>query len=1394
MNPSSTHRSGWLFAILAILFFILPSANAAPGDLDPLNLNIAGNGVWSTAVQPDGKTIVAGNFSSMLGQARSNIARLNVDGTLDADFVVDVNGGVSGVLVQADGKIVLAGSFTTVSGTVRNRIARVAADGTLDTGFNPDVNNNDVGEVAIQADGKILLCGAFTSVGGTVRNRIARVNADGSLDLGFDPNVNWVVYSVVVLADGKILLMGPFTKVGGTWRPNIARVFANGVLDASFNPNFNNTVADAVVQADGKIVCGGTFASFGGIARSGIARLNADGTLDPGFDPGVNNWIYNLAIQADGKILLGGLFTTVGGTGRNRSARLNADGTLDTGFNPGVNGTVNGTKLQADGKVLLGGSFTNVGGTTRSRFARLLNDPASQTLSAVNATELLWERSGTTPEVMQVTFEQSIDSGVTWTLLGSGSRIGVTSNWQLTGLSLPASSRIRARGRSLDGSGLLESVAVISFPPTVTAISPTSGSASGGTSVTITGTHFTGATGVTFGGIAATSFSVINAKTLTATTPAHATGTVSVLVTTPVGTNSANTLYTYLSNDADLTSLSLTTATINESFAADSVAYTSSVPNTTTSITVASTVAQPNATIQVRIGSNTFATVSSGNSSPRLALAVGVNTIDVKVTAQDGSTIKTYTITMTRAEGPEIAISGNGVEITSGDSTPSIVDDTYFGSVAIASGMITRTFAIANTGAIAMNLTDTPMVNISGAHASDFHVSLLPSSPVSANSGTTFQVTFDPHTMGLRTAVVSIDSDDADENPHTFAISGTGRFASQAVQSLVFTPPSKLYVAESPFVLSASSSSGLPSSFTLISGPAIVSGNVLTLTGSGVVKVRVSQPGNGEFLAATPVERTITVSANPTTLTLTNLSQTYTGTPREITILGATGQVDVTYKVGASYVSTAPTNAGSYPVKAVAGGATKTGTLVITKAPLFVTPEDQRKFASQVNPVLGFSYSGFLGSDNATNSVGKAPVIATTATATSAGGLYPITASGGSSANYLFVYQKGTMKIETFAGSYEALLVDSGTQLPAAKLELTVAASSKSFTGKLTTPTETAALSLNGTLGAPSLNETVTGTARVTKGTNIYDVTVTFPLAGDFTAFAKGNGFALGDPTNGRKLLTLTAGQTLSYSGAHSAVLAPATPGAGVPAGAGWAVAMIDAKGLLKLAGKLADGTTLTASLAPDVGTDPGYRLFLQPYTPARTGSFIAGAFVLKPQLDPGLTGRRFVAFDDVANLTWVKAPRTQDGSYRAGFGPVSTRFTLDPWLPPVPSTNLALRLGLSGPAFQFTAKHSTLSSASAAELPTTLALNATTNAVSVIAPANTTKWKVTVTPATGVFFGSFELSDAGEKRTVPFSGIMRQPPVADTSGLIGDGNFQLPALPSATSNEVLSGEIGFER
>jgi formylglycine-generating enzyme required for sulfatase activity len=82
--------------------------------------------------------------------------------------------------------------------------------------------------------------------------------------------------------------------------------------------------------------------------------------------------------------------------------------------------------------------------------------------------------------------------------------------------------------------------------PTVSSVSPTSGSTLGGTAITITGTNLTGASSVTVGGVAATSVVVVSSTSITAVTPAGTAGAKTVAVTTAGGTASLTNGFTYV--------------------------------------------------------------------------------------------------------------------------------------------------------------------------------------------------------------------------------------------------------------------------------------------------------------------------------------------------------------------------------------------------------------------------------------------------------------------------------------------------------------------------------------------------------------------------------------------------------------------------------------------------------------------------------------------------------------------------------------------------------------------------------------------------------------------------------------------------------------------------------
>jgi len=138
-------------------------------------------------------------------------------------------------------------------------------------------------------------------------------------------------------------------------------------------------------------------------------------------------------------------------------------------------------------------------------------------------------------------------------------------------------------------------------------------------------------------------------------------------LTEPTQVNPTN-VTTLASSDATLSSLTLSSGTLSPVFAAESETYSATVDNASTSITVTPTVNEVNATVQMRINGAAYASVTSGNESPSFSLNVGTNTIEVKVTAQDGTTTKTYTVTVTRAGSANADLAS--LSITEGALSP----------------------------------------------------------------------------------------------------------------------------------------------------------------------------------------------------------------------------------------------------------------------------------------------------------------------------------------------------------------------------------------------------------------------------------------------------------------------------------------------------------------------------------------------------------------------------------------------------------------------------------------------------------------------------------------------------------------------------------------------------
>jgi uncharacterized delta-60 repeat protein len=134
--------------------------------------------ILTLAMQPDGKILIGGNFASYNNITRSRIARLNANGSLDATFDpgFGANQKILTLSIQPDGKIIIGGEFTSYNGTARNRIARLNSDGSLDASFDPGSGADlSVRTISIQTDGNIIIGGDFTSYNDLGRNRLARI-------------------------------------------------------------------------------------------------------------------------------------------------------------------------------------------------------------------------------------------------------------------------------------------------------------------------------------------------------------------------------------------------------------------------------------------------------------------------------------------------------------------------------------------------------------------------------------------------------------------------------------------------------------------------------------------------------------------------------------------------------------------------------------------------------------------------------------------------------------------------------------------------------------------------------------------------------------------------------------------------------------------------------------------------------------------------------------------------------------------------------------------------------------------------------------------------------------------------------------------------------------------
>lgn len=256
----------------------------ADGSLDTAFPSAFGGTVTAIVVQSDGRILVGGTFTASL-------IRLNADGSQDGTFAPNIDRGpVSGNLIpfrialEPDGQIVIAGRIVAVGGVARTRLARLNADGTLDASFAPTANN-DVHAIVVRPDGRIVIGGHFTSISNTTRQGLAQLQPDGTLDSTCNPGAgdnngqiggSFLVRTLALQADGALVVGGHIWRLAGQTVDEIGRITASCQFDSTFGPfpqALNDEVRAVALESSGHVIAGGNFGPFSGVANQNVARM-----------------------------------------------------------------------------------------------------------------------------------------------------------------------------------------------------------------------------------------------------------------------------------------------------------------------------------------------------------------------------------------------------------------------------------------------------------------------------------------------------------------------------------------------------------------------------------------------------------------------------------------------------------------------------------------------------------------------------------------------------------------------------------------------------------------------------------------------------------------------------------------------------------------------------------------------------------------------------------------------------------------------------------------------------------------------------------------------------------------------------------------------------------------
>ncbi len=341
---------------------------------------------------PDHRVLIAGSFSRIGGVARTNLAMVYPDLSVDLSFDVQAgpNDAVTAATPLFDGRILVGGAFTRWNGEPHRRLVLLHPDGRLDTSFDPGTGpDNRVLQLTEQPDGRVLIGGSFNSINGEGPSRLARL---------LIPPVSPALPARLVLQPKAAIFTNSTSpavlEAGATGTPPLRWQWFREGIPLNDSEGFRGATSPRLIIDAVELRRPATYqvevSNQSGRERSStvIAGL-ASGTIDPEFT--TNRVTGKIRLTADigssallagdvdasgrvRRVLIFGRYSSYDSAPAPGMVMVRPDGSRDLAWKPPAGVTGSNTAAAVflpDGRVVLGGSFSRANGAARDIVMRL---------------------------------------------------------------------------------------------------------------------------------------------------------------------------------------------------------------------------------------------------------------------------------------------------------------------------------------------------------------------------------------------------------------------------------------------------------------------------------------------------------------------------------------------------------------------------------------------------------------------------------------------------------------------------------------------------------------------------------------------------------------------------------------------------------------------------------------------------------------------------------------------------------------------------------------------------------------------------------------------------------------------------------------------------------------